>query len=100
MNVMWERWEVIDYYTLGSLICPSILIVNLQGQGLASSFQRDQLYRCIIGRNNIDWDSALEKQFYSVQICTVHQTERNKRCTTIHTNWNGMPLFPRTSLCT
>ena len=54
MYIMWERWEVIDYYTLGSLICSSILIVNLQGQGLASSFQRDQLYRYIIGRNNID----------------------------------------------
>ena len=53
MNVVREWWEVFDYYTLGNLICHSILIVNLQAQGLASSFQRDQLYRYIIGMNNI-----------------------------------------------
>ena len=41
------------------------------------------------GRTLYDWDTAFEKQFNWVTICTVHKTKLNKHYTTIHTNWNG-----------
>jgi len=63
-------------------ICP------LEDTCMPLPIQRDQLYHYIIGRSIIE-SLLLKNNSIELQICTVHKTKLNKRCTTIHTNWNG-----------